>query len=448
MQPEQPQSSFTQYSPNPQPTAPLEPGVPPPTRSNKKIVIVIIAIVIVLAGGAGAWWFFTQKPASKSESGNNPAPSGTNRITFGQDQKVMSYAGNKVYDACNLIPQSFFEEKIEKYGDVAKRLGSDDQVDKPIMMDHGYIDRDVPNVLGKDGTPREPSMSVSEKGTDATIRAESFVNLGDSYCIYGQGKTFGTEFAKVYVMQPPVPIPAKFTNYLNEMKQKGRMVGEVQGVQAYVEEVKPGDSEYVTILKKGNVIVVITSPLREILDASDIALANLAKDPTGPLTAAYPQPYGALINPCSLLSASDFERLLGKPDSAVTGETLVLNEISKNVAQRECHRIEVERTGKSEITSTDIILMEARTEDDAKKALKDLKEKPDITITPVQNLGDEAYALTDDFAHTTVNKHITVRVGKRIVQVNTSGETKDTSIDAFKNRTLPVAQVVVNNLKK
>lgn len=222
------------------------------------MLLIIIAAVVLLAGGAGAWWFFTQKPANNGgEISENPAPSSTNRITFGQASKVTSYAGNKVYDACNLIPQTFFEEKIEKYGDVAKRLGTDDQVDKPIMMDHGYIDRDIPNVLGKDGIPREPSTSVSETGVDSSVRAESFVNLGDSYCIYGQGKTFGTEFAKVYVLQPPMPIPAKLTNYLNEIKQKGRMVAEVQGVQAYVEEVKPGDSEYVTIMKRETLLLLL-----------------------------------------------------------------------------------------------------------------------------------------------------------------------------------------------
>lgn len=179
------------------------------------------------------------------------------------------------------------------------------------------------------------------------------------------------------------------------------------------------------------------------MDASDVALANLAKDPTGPLTAAYPQPYGTLINPCSLFSAGDFERLLGKPAAAVTGETLALNEISKNVAQRECNRYEVERTGTSEITSARITLMEANTEDNAKQKLKELKEKTDTTVTAAQNLGDEGYVLSDQFS-----KSITVRIGKRIVQVNTSGETKDANVDVFKNRTLPVAQLVVNNLKK
>lgn len=405
-------------------------------------MFIIIAAVVVLAA-AGAWWFFTQKPANNNNANNTPSPSGSTRIVFGQESNATTYAGHKQYDACNLIPQSFFEEKIEKYGDVAKRLGSDDQVDKPIMMDHGYIDRDVPTVQGKDGVPREPSISVSEKGIDSSVRARSFVNLGDSYCIYGQGKTFGTNFATVFVLQPPKPIPEKFTNYLNELKQKGRMVAEVQGVQAFVEEVKPGDTEYVTIMKKGNVIVVITSPLREILDASDVALANFAKDPAGPMTATYPQPYSGLIHPCSLFSASDFERLLGKPASAVTGEELALNEISKNVAQRECKRYEVERTGSSEITTARITLMEARTEDDAKQKLKELKEKPDTTVAAAQNLGDEAYVLSDKFT-----KSITVRIGKRLVQINTTGETKDANVDAFKSRTMPVAQVVVSNLKK
>ncbi|HET9411763.1 MAG TPA: hypothetical protein VFO38_02860 [Candidatus Saccharimonadales bacterium] len=429
MQPELPQPIFTQ------------PAVEPPRKSHKKLVIIIASVLVLLAGGLGVYfWLNSSKPAANSDQNQSLPPKA---VAFGSSKDAVSYAGNKVYDACNMLPISILNQHVEKFSLVADSLGGGSKPDKPLMIDHGYIDRTVPAVQGKDAVPREPGMAISETGTDASIRAHSFMSIADSYCFYGQGVNFNSSLAKVYVLQPPVPVPPKLTTYLEELKQKGGLAAESQGVQVYVETVKPGDSDVVVMFKKGNTIVFLASVNEGLLKASTDAIVGvLAKEPTGPMTATYPDQYKGLGNPCELFTADEFQRVLGRPASAVTLETLALNEIEANTAQRECRRYEVERIREGEITTSTVTLAQSRTEQQAKDRMAALKTKQDIKTQDLSGLGDEAFAAVDG-----QHKFIIVRVGKQTAKIVTDGETKDANLDAFIARTQSVAKIVVPRLK-
>lgn len=427
MQPEIPQPMFSG-------------GPEAPKKSHKKAIIIsIVAAVLVILGVLTYLLMVNSKPSEPAKTAHTFKP-----IQFGTESETVSYAGSKVYDACNMLSQSVFEKHVDQYAETTKTLGSDKTLESPVMMDHGYIDRTIPTVLGRDGVAREPSVTVGETSVDSTLRARSFMNIADSYCMYGQGASFNLKLAEVYVIQQPTPLSDKLVGYLSDLKQKGRMVAESQGVQVYVETVEEGDSQHIVILKKGTTVVFVGSSKSEVVQAaSDEVVSVLAKEPTGPMTATYPEPYQGLKNPCQLFSASEFEQLLGKPASSITLETLALTEVEENIAQRKCTRHEVERLRQGEITTSIVTLAEARTEDQAKKRIAAIKGAEGATSSSVADLGDEAYLVA-----TERENRIVVRSGKQVVEVTTSGEAKDASPEAFSGRTLPVAKQVLTNLKK
>lgn len=430
MQPEIPQPIFSE-------------GPQAPKKSHKRLIIgIIIAFVVLLAGGLTAFMLFRPKVVQQSPS---PADTSFKPVEFGTEATAPTYAGHKMYDACNIIPQSLLEKHVEGYKDIYQTLGGTRTLENPVKVEHGYIDRTIPTVLGKDGQPREPSITISEDKVDSSVRARSFMGLADSHCLYGSGIAHNLQYVQVYIIQPPTPLHPKLLAFLDSLKQQGRQLIEVEGVQVYA-DVKEGDSEMVLILKKGDVVMFMASRYTNLIqEASDQAAAVLVKEPTGPMTAKYPAPYAHLINPCTLFSAEDFERSLGKKADSITLETLHLTEIEEKLAARECSRYEIERLREGEVTSSRVILGEARTEDDAKARLSDMKAKD--TTTAVSDLGDEAYLVAVSGNTAYPFKYI-VREGKRIVEVISMGETKDTSQEAFASRTLPIVKIVLNNLTK
>lgn len=434
MQPETQQPMFSSYQ------APT-PSVEPPKGPRKKLLIIILATVVVLTLGIGAFFVLSgNKSKQKDAAKNQAAPA--KPITIGAVPTAVTYAGNKVYEACNMIPLSVFQDKVEKYKDTTV-FNSGTLLDDPLMIERGYIDRDIPVVLGTDGGAREPSVSVSETSVDTSVRAQSFMSIAHSYCKWGQGLTLGTRFAEVYVIQPPAQLHPKFLGYLDELKQKGKLASQTQGIDIYVPDPKQGDDQVVGIFKKGNTVVFLASRLAPVLEGATATIVNvLSKEPTGPMTATYPAPYQSVVSPCDLFTASDFERLLGKPASAVTDEMIALTETYKGTTHRECTRYEVERLRQGEVTNSRVTLMESRSEDQSKIQISDMKNKSGVTAAQLADLGDEAYTLSSDF-----EKSIVFRVGKRIVKVTAQGETKDTNMQTFSQRTLPVAQLVLKNLK-
>lgn len=422
---------------------PLFSGPPqPPKKSHKKLIISSIIAVLLIAGGVTAFLLLKPKSGENTESSSQ---GGFKAIEFGTEATAPAYAGHKMYDACNIIPQNLLEKHVEGYKDVYQLLGGNKTLQNPVKIEHGYVDRDIPNILGNDGKPREPSITISENKSDTGVRARSFMSMADSHCMYGSGIAYNLQYAQVHIIQPPTPIHPQLTALLDKLKQEGRQLIEVKGIQVY-SDVKEGDSDMVLVLKKGDVVAFIASKyVKLIQEVGDLAGMVLTKEPAGPMTAKYPAPYSQLINPCSLFSADDFERLLGKKADSVTAETLNLTETEDNLAGRSCTRYEIERLKEGEVTTSGITLGEARTEEDAKKRLAEVKAEG--TATVVANLGDEAYVVTLSGNTARPYKYV-VRVGKRLVEITTSGEVKDASLEVFAGRTLPVAKAVLSNLKK
>lgn len=435
MQPETQQPTFSAY---PTPT----PGIEPPKSPRKKLFIIIAVTIVIIALGIGVFMVLQGNKAAQKDEAKSKLPP-AKPITLGAKPAAITYAGNKVYDACNMIPLSVFQDKVEKYKDTTV-FNSGTLLDDPLIIDHGYIDRDIPVPLGKDGTAREPSISVSETSIDTSVRAESFMSIGSSHCFWGQGRTLGTKYAEVYIIQPPAQLHPKFLNYLDELKQKGKLASQAQGIDIYVQDVKQGDSKVVGIFKKGNTVVFLASRLAPVLEGATFSIVDvLSKEPTGPMTATYPFPYQNMVDSCDLFTASDFERLLGKPTDSVISEMVALTETYKGTAERECTRYEIDRVREGEVTNSRVTLMESRSEAQSKIQISDMKNKSGVTAAQLSGLGDEAYTLSSNF-----EKSIAFRVGKRIVKVETQGEIKDADMQAFSKRTLPVAQLVLTNLKK
>lgn len=421
---------------------------PPSSNSRKKLIIIIgVGVVLLLAIVSAVFLMSGDSKKSNNKTEEQPKNTGTT-VLFGNAKDAVQYAGNAVYDACNLMPINILKTHIEKYDELFNSMSSDRHLKNGLVIDHGYIDRNISATLGKDGVAREPSKTVSETGVDSTVRAESFMSIVDSHCTYAQGATFGSEFADVYVIQPPQPLHPQLVAYLNELKQKGKMAIESQGVQVYLEPVRTGDTSYTAIFKKGNTVVFLSSAQQALIQAaSDEIVKTLAQAPTGPANITYPAFYSQLKDSCALFPANDFERLMSKPSSSLASETWAITESEEDTAMRECTRIEVERTGQSEISTTRVSLSESRTEDQTKNRLTVIKNDEDSTVTPLKDLGDEAYAIRDV---TTANPRysIVIRVGKVLIAVDSTGETKDATTDAFLSRTLPVAQTVLANFKK
>lgn len=439
-------SSYFAYNKNMQPEIPqpIFSGPPePPKRSHKKLIIIssVVALLIIVGGIAA---FMLLKPKAPEQQPQQQDAS-FKEVQFGTDGAALTYAGHKMYDACNIIPQSLLEKHVEGYKDVYRLLGGNKTLENPVNIEHGYIDRNIPAILGDDGKPREPSITITTDKVDSSVRARSFMSLADSHCKYASGIAYNLQYAQVHIIQPPTPLPPKLLTLLAELKQQGRLLTEVEGIQAY-SDVKEGDSEMVLVLKKGDVVVFLASSnVNLIQDASDLAAQMLVKGPVGPMTAKYPAPYAQLTNPCSLFQADDFERLLGKKADSITTETLNLTETEDNLAQRECARYETVRLREGEVTSSIVTLGEARTEEDAKKQLA--RVKAEGAPSSVADLGDEAYLVAVGGNTARPYKYV-VRVGKRLVEVVTGGESKDSSAESFVARTLPVVKVVVDTLKK
>lgn len=438
MNPQTPNDFLTPISqtPEPQPT--------PPENKKKLWLMIGVAIALVVIIGVAAFLLSKGTPEAKKE--NSPAKNEPTSIKFGTEKETPSYAGNKMYDACNLMPISFLKTHVGEFEESLKKLGTDIRLKDPLMLEHGYIDRSISGIQGDDNKAREPGTLVSETGIDSTVRAGSFMSIGDSHCQYAQGRNFNSNLASIYVIQPPQPLHPKLIAYLDALKAGGRMAIESQGVQVYVEELKETDDAYAAIYRKGDVVVFLKTLNFPLIEAASDEIVKNLRSPEGPLITTFTGLYGQLADTCKLFTADDFKKILGKPASAITNEVIGLTELDPKTAVRECTRIEVERLKEGEISSTNVKLAVSRTEDQAKTSLSDLKKKTtETTANPLKNLGDEAYVITEGF---TKNRSIVVRIKNATLTVISNGEVKDADEAAFTSRTLPIARTVVEKYEK
>lgn len=414
---------------------------PQPQRSKKKLFIIagVLVAVVAIAVAAFILWPKPQQQNNQQAANKNEPAS----IKFGTEKDPVVYAGNKMYDACNMVPISVLNAHVGKFEETSKSLGGEKKLNDPLMIAHGYVDRSIDAVQRGDDKAREPGTLVSETGIDNSVRARSFMSIGDSHCTYAQGRNFNSSLAAVYIIQPPQPLHPKLVAYLDSLKAQGRLAIEAQGVQVYIETTKEGDDSYIAIFRKGNVVVFLKSLNYPLIQAASEEIVKNLQAPAGPMTITFTGPYSGLTDTCKLFTATDFERAMGKPASAITNEEVGLTELEEKTAGRECRRIEVERLREGEVSSTNVRLAVSRTEDQAKSNLKALKEaQADNTITQLNGLGDEAYAITHGF---TKRHSIVVRLKDTLITVESDGEVKDADQRAFLARTEPIAKTVIKN---
>lgn len=418
------------------------PQAPEPQSSpfKNKRVWIIIATILVITIAIIAFILTRDEPKQDTPKTSEPTT-----VTFSTEEEPVSYAGNKMYDACALMPISYLKQHVGEFENSLKKLGTDNRLADPLMLEHGYVDRSINSEQGDDGAPREPGILISETGSDSTIRAGSFMSIADSHCQYAQGKNFNSNLASLYVIQPPQPLHPALVSYLNTLKANGRMAIESQGVEVYIEELKEGDNSYAAIFRKDNVVALLRTLNFPLIQAASDEIVKNLQAPTGPLVTTFTGAYGQLTDTCKLFSADDFKKALGKPASAVTNEEIGLTELEPRTAVRSCTRIEVERLNQGEISSTNVKLAVSRTEEQAKTNLKDRKSGTETTATPIDDLGDEAFAITESF---TKKRSIVIRIKNVLITVTSNGETKDANEADFTKRTQPIAQTVIQKYQR
>lgn len=423
-------------------------------KGGKKYLLIGLALLLV----AFAVLFFVlkgrgnddQKTAKQSVSSNIRELT----TTFG---KPVNYAGNTVYDACGLLTIDTVKAHVKEYKEILANLGTDKVSSDPLTMEHAYVDRDIPAALPGDDKPR---------ATGNTPGPRAYASLFDSHCVYGQGGATGKnlEFARVSITQRPTALSPDFLAYLASIDSIKQTAGDLD---VYPVPPEAGDN-FVSILivKKDRSLAVIFRTGNKdlgIAGADEIA-GKLAAAPAGPVEITYPVPYAKLVNPCGLLTASDFQQFTGKPMSALATETAYLTDINAlTIAEklhplvsgvRECRRLETDRDIlKSNIAETAVVLRQFRNAASAKKHVQDLKadEADGFTIKSITTKPsgvDEAYVKVEEHPNALSPLYTyEMRQGTAIISLTVEGDNvrADASVEAYGTRLLPAARLVAEN---
>ena len=430
-------------------------GPPAPKRSHKKLIITLVAVVVLLTVigiVAAALLAGGKKEAAKQEA-EKPQVSKEFKITNAAQPIV--YAGHKVFDACSLISYETIRKNVEGYQSLLDTIGTNEYPSDPLAIVRNYVDRDIASPLGKDGQPHETTKAI---GGNGKLSASNFVGGSDSSCLYGQGEGLeigrGQTFAKVYVNQPPTPISAEFLTYINSLT---KTVSEA-GIDIYVEPERDS-SGFATVIfvtaNKKTIVVLKFGPEKLAAPLGDDMVKFLSRGPVGPMTIEYPKPWEGMKDPCTLMSAAEFQQFTGKPADSLTEDIAMLTQVEEGrVMKRSCERIEVERLDRSEISSAKVTVRMASNTDVAKSYVNNAKKGDGdrVQITDVKQAiegVDEAYVRTNKLLDKVRDYEFEMRVGQAILTLNIEGEAGiDASAEAFMERMLPAAKTVVANWKK
>ena len=411
------------------------------TDKKKWIKLAIIAgIILVVATVATVVLMMANKPKGQNEQGAKP-PEGPSEFAMSMSGTAVSYAGTPQYDACGLVSFDTIRSTVNNYQALLDMNGTDKKPTDPLTIEHNYVDRNISAPLGNDGQPRSTGTTI---GGDGKKDASSFVSTNDANCWYGQGHDLslglGKVFAKVFVTQKPTPLSGDFTAYLATL-QKAASQG---GIDAYVESQADSSGFFTGIVTNTSqgVAVIFKASTKELGQKGTTEIANALSQPSkGPVNLKYPKGWSSMPNPCSLLTATDFEQATGKPASALAEDTLGLNEIGGRMMQRSCERLEVERLDGSPISKSTVTVRTANTTSAAQKYLADLKANNASTFTPLQQKPD---GIDEAYVRTTGDKYeINMRVGAVFIGMDISKEdTKDASAKAYVERLLPSVRAV------
>lgn len=420
-------------------------------RKKKWLIPLVATIALVIIGGIIALVLTLNR--SKQENAP-PAQSNTNQQGFRAEAggTPMKYAGNAVYDACNLLPFDTVRQKVNNYQTILDMVGTDEKPSDPLMIEHRYFDRDIAAPLGKDAQPRSTGTTVGQAG----VTASSFISESDSNCWYGQGKEpslgLGKTFAKVYVTQKPTPLSADLLAYFGTLQKAGSQ----DGINAYIEPQKDSGGFLTSIVHNTStsVVAILKTSTQELAQDGTLSIMQtLSEAPRGPMNIIYAKAWSSMPNPCRLFSASDFEKFIGKPASALAEDTMNLSEIGGRLMRRDCKRLELERLDGSPIAKTTVVIRLADSESSAKKYVEDIKknEADQFTIQPLKqriNLADDAYIKIIGPTDKPTNYELDMRIGAAVIIIGLEPESGvDSSVDAYAARILPIARSIAENYR-
>lgn len=427
-----------------------------PKSSRKKYIIIAIISTVVLIGIAVALAVLlkinsTPQSAQKDQAIDQVA---SKEFKIQNVGAPINYAGSKVYDACQFISYDTMRKTVENYQAQLDTIGTGQRPVEPLVIEHRFVDRDIASPLGKDGQARQKSTTING---DGKVDADNFISTADSNCWYGQGEDIafggsGKTFAKVYVSQPPTPISQEFQGYITNLTKTASESGTDMYVSPGLDSAKFATVLYVNQSK--NTVVLLKAGTPALVEAmtTDI-VAALRADPQGPLTVEYPAPWNGLKNPCSLLSAEDFEKFTSKTASALAEDSVTLTTLDGGLMQRSCARLEVERTDGTEISESQVTVRMARDAKAAEDYTKHVKndDTDSVKVEPIKQTiqgTDEVYVRA--LGASTIRAYeLEMRIGAAIVSVNVETDAGlDTSVDAYAQRMLPVATSVLAKLNK
>jgi hypothetical protein len=434
---------------------PMEPvpDLPPVgtlTAKKKRLLLVTVAIILIVGVSLATFTLFRQKPSQQTTV---PAANTNKNFTMTTDGSAVTYAGNPVYDACGLIAFDTVRANVGNYQTLLDMNDTDQKPSEALTIEHRYFDRNMSTPLGKDGVARPTSAQVGSAAVDST----SFISTFDSNCWYGQGNDLslgiGKTFAKVYVTQKPTPLSSDFLVYAPTLT-KAASTGDIT---AYVEPQKDSGGFFTSILvdeKKGIAVFIKTANLEFAKKATLEVGDRLTEAPKAPMNLTYPLGWSKMPNPCTLLTANDFEQITGKPASALAEDTMGLNEIGGRIIQRSCERLEVERLDGTPIAETNVTIRMGKDEAAAKEYVDHLKNNQEDAFD-IQSLkqriaiADDAYVKVVKDRQIVKNYEFDMRIGQAVIVLAVSTDAGlDSSADAFAGRILPIAQKVVERYKQ
>jgi hypothetical protein len=422
------------------------------TRPSKKkwlLPVIIASVIVLIGGGIAAFVLLRNKPADRQPAADI---SSSKNFAMTSEGAAMKYAGNSVYDACGLISFDTIRS-INNYQTLLDMNGTDKKPSEPLTIEHRYIDRDIASPLGKDGEPRPTATQI---GGDSATSASSFISNADSNCWYGQGSDLslglGKTFAKVSVTQKPTPLSGDLLAYLETLNK----AGSEGDIVAYVEPKTDAGGFFTGIVtnERKGVVAFIKAATKEVAQkATTEASEKLASIAKAPMNLTYPLGWSRMPNPCTLLTANDFQQATGKPASALAEDTLGLNEIGGKLMQRSCERLEVERLDGSPIAKSNVTIRMGKDENAAKEYVNFLKNNQDdaFDIQPLKQktaLADDAYIKIIKDGDTVKGYEFDMRIGQAVVVLVVETDAGlDPSADAFAGRILPLAQKVASRYK-
>lgn len=431
-----------------------EPQLQPQSKSRKRWIIIGSILGVLLIGAVVAavlLYLLPKKPEAKTAQPTVDIPKEFKVASVGP---AKTYAGNKVYDACSFISFDTVRQTVGSYQNLLNLAGGTTRADDPLVIEHRYIDRDIPTVLGKDGQPRSKSITVGGEGKDDI---SNFLSTADSNCWYGQGEDIasggkGITFAKVFVSQLPTPLSQELKAYLGKMTKSAS----ADGVDIYVEQGldAAGFAGVVFINESKSLAVLLQVGNANLAEPMMKDIAKVLTDgPGGPIEVQYPAPWHTLKNPCSLLTGDDFEQFTGKKAQALAQERATLTEMDDTFMERRCFRVEVDNSG-TNISTTTVNSRFARVENNAKLYVENLRNGKDPLVTieplsqPIEGV-DDAYVIVRKLFGEVWTYELEVRSGANVISVDIDGESGlDASAAAYAERVTPAMNSVLKKWRE